>query len=110
MLNYELDIFDATAGMIAFWICRKFGAKIKFYGITGYQDLHGNVVNHSNNWKHYIDEGYISPECFEEAKQVDMTNYDCHNFWNHNLIFKSLLESGEIEMDQYSMEYFKNTK
>lgn len=109
MLNYELDIIDGTAGMIAFWLCKKFGAKsIKFYGITGYQDLSGNVVVHSDDWKHYTDEAYGSKEVFEKSKLVDMPNYDCHNFWNQNTIFRELLKEGEIDMDEFSKEYFKH--
>jgi len=108
MLNYGLDIFDGTAGFIAFWLCKKFGAKsIKFYGITGYQDLSGNVVCHSDDWKHYTDEAYGSNEVFEKSKLVDMPNYDCHNFCNQNTIFRELLNSGDIYMDKFSKEYFK---
>lgn len=109
MLNYELDIIDGTAGMIAFWLCKKFGAKsIKFYGVTGYQDLSGNVVVHSEDWKHYTDEAYEESTGFEAAKKADMPNYDCHNFWNQNTIFRELLKIGDIDMDQFSREYFKH--
>lgn len=108
MYHYGLDIIDGTAGMVAYWLCKKWGAKIKFYGITGYQDLSGNVVWHSNDWKHYTDQAYGSEEGFEKAKKVDMPNYDCHNFWNQNTIFRELLKKGEIDMDPFSKQYFKH--
>jgi hypothetical protein len=109
MLKFGIDIFDGTGGMVAYWLAKKYGAKsIKFYGITGYQDLSGNVVNHSDGWRHYIDEAYLSDEGFEKAKLVDMPNYDCHNFWNQNTIFRELLKKGKIDMDEFSKEYFKH--
>lgn len=101
--QYGLDIIDATAGLIAYYLADKYEAKsFKFFGITGYQNLQGKVVNHSVV-NHYSEEAY---NMFGRSR-VNMAKYDCHNFANHNKILKSLLKSKKIEMDQYSLEYFK---
>lgn len=108
MYHHELDIFDATAGMVALWLAKKWKAKsIKFYGVTGYQDKSGNVVNHSKDWTHYTEWAYDISGGRDRAFSADMPNYDCHNFWNINTIFRRLLAEGEIEMDQFSKEYFQ---
>jgi hypothetical protein len=106
MYQYGLDIFDATAGLVAYWLCKKFKAKIIYYGITGYQDTSGNVVVHSDHWKHYTDWYYDKTGKREFAFSVDLPNYDCHNLWNHNIIFINLLKKGLIGMDQHSLKYF----
>lgn len=104
---YGLDIIDATAGLIAYCLAKKFGCdRFKFFGITGYQDLKGDVKNHSE-LRHYVDENYDTLGAIETVWDVDMKNYDCHNFKNQNDVFRKLLKQGLIEMDEYSMEYFK---
>lgn len=105
--NYSMDIKDATAGMVAYWLAKKFEAKsIKFFGITGYQNIEGEVVNHDIE-KHYNEWYTDKAGNFEQALQVDMATYECHNFASQNLLFAVLLRDGLIQMDQFSTQYFQ---
>lgn len=105
--EYGLDIRDATAGLVAYYLATKYKAKsFKFYGVTGYQNLEGEIVNHSGN-NHYTQEIFDVLGGREFSLSVDMKNYDCHDFQAHNDLFRIFLKNQMIEMDQYSLEYFK---
>jgi len=107
--EHNLDIISPTAGLVAYWLAMKFGAaSVKFYGITGYQNKSGEVADHINE-KHYTDSVYEWTGTPRNSVTADMKNYKFHNFTNQNDLFRILLRQELIQMDKYSLEYFKPT-
>ena len=100
------DPMNPTSGLIAIFLCLMAGAKVKLYGVTGYQDKNGNVVNHGVV-EHYIDDWLKIASTKERLDNIDMENYRFHNFTVQNKYIRKLLSEGKIEIDEYSAEYFK---
>jgi hypothetical protein len=73
---------------------------LKVFGITGYQDKNGNVVDHHET-KHYIDMFPVKPGI------TSMKRHPSHKLPAQNDYIRHLLRTNQISMDQYSMEYFK---
>jgi len=77
--------------------------RLKLFGITGYQDKNGNVVDYFKGTQHYIPyfKSKIRPGI------VSMEHHPSHNFQVQNDWIRYLLKNGRVEMDPYSLEYFK---
>lgn len=76
--------------------------RLMLFGVTGYQDKNGNIINHGQGVEHYIDHFKINFE-----KIGTLVDHRCHKLPVQNDYLKYLLKKGLIEMDQYSLEYFK---
>jgi hypothetical protein len=73
----------------------------QLFGVTGYQDKNGNVVDHHKGTSHYIDHFKI-PE-----KIGSLERHPSHKLAVQNDYLRYLLSKDMIKMDQYSLEYFK---
>jgi hypothetical protein len=103
---FDADIIDATSGLIAWWLCYLHGAsRVKMFGMTGYQNMDGEVVNHTDH-KHYNDSYVDALGVREKNSAVDMPTYDCHNFAAQNLVFRILIAKRLVEIDNQSKLYF----
>lgn len=106
ILEYRMKA--PTAGLVAWFLCHKYGCKsFKFYGITGYQNLKGEVQNHDggNNYlKEYLD--YWGNRK-DRLIKTDMVHNEYHNFQAHNEFIKYGIKNKFFTLDKYSNEYFK---
>lgn len=76
-------------------------ARIKVFGITGYQNKQGEVVDHTE-YRHYIHYFKYNP-----ASRISMRRHPSHHFQVQNDWIRLLLKTGKIQMDPFSREYFK---
>ena len=75
-------------------------SSFKFYGITGYQNKEGEVVEH-HEAQHYVFR-------MKGGHKKSMRKHPNHNFQVLNDYLRYMLKQGKIEMDQYSLKYFNN--
>lgn len=105
-IKFHVDIIDPTAGLVAWFLMHIYKAeRIKFFGMTGYQNKHRQVVNHGEE-KHYVDEYIDELKVRERLHKAQMATYDCHDFKAHNAVWRGLIREGLVDMDDYSWEYF----
>jgi len=98
------DPKHGTAGInIIATVLKSEPKRLKLFGITGYQDKNGNVVDYFKGTQHYIPyfRSKIRPGI------VSMKHHPSHNFQVQNDWIRYLLKNGRVEMDPYSLEYFK---
>ncbi len=76
---------------------------LKAFGITGYQDKNGNVVDHGGETKHYIDYFPLNPN----KKYLPLSRHPSHKLVAQNAYIRHLIKTGRLTLDPYSMEYFK---
>jgi len=93
----------ATAGVTAYLICAKYKPKrFKYFGITGYQNLDGSLIDTSKT------EPYIFYAEYEgNNKKRPKEKHKYHNHLVLNNYLRKLLREGKIEMDSYTEVYFK---
>ena len=92
---------QGSAGINIIYTCLSMGVKrLKLFGITGYQNKSGEVVDHTE-YLHYVRRKKKAEDC------ASMRNHPAHNFKVQNDYLRILLSKGIIEMDQYSAEHFK---
>lgn len=103
----KIDINYPTAGLTAYMLSIAAGAKsFKYYGVTGYQDLNNNIVNH-DNCNHCVEEYQNSWLDKEKILETNMLTGTSHNFKEENKFRKMLIEQGLCDIDEYSKPYFQ---
>lgn len=100
------EMLYPSSGIVAYFLtlgCSQF----KYFGITGYQDKKGNIIDHTQG-EHYLQEYKI--QWGERASQIEatqMTNNPIHNFEAQNEFTRYLINQGLVEIDPYSKQFFK---
>ena len=96
-----------TAGLVALFLCKQAKCKsFKYYGITGYQNLNGEVENH-NGTNHY-NKIYLDywGDRKDKLLKTDMVHNKYHNFAGHNEYLRKIIALNQVEIDEYSKQYF----
>ncbi len=92
---------QGTAGINIAHTCLNSGVKrLKMFGVTGYQNKQGQVVDHTEAL-HYVRRRRKDPSTLRS-----MRNHPAHNLKVQNDYLRILLSQGKIQMDEYSIEYF----
>lgn len=95
-------IGQGTAGINFIYHCLKCKPKrLKIFGITGYQNKHGEVVDHTEA-AHYV----LKRSKIPRDKLKSMRNHPAHKFHAQNNYIRYLLKENKIELDQHSLKYF----
>ncbi len=82
--------------LVAEWEPKSF----KAFGITGYQDKNGNIMDH-HEYRHYVDYFRIKPNI------LSMKHHPSHKLPAQNAYIRYLIKTGKLTLDPYSQEYFK---
>lgn len=102
--QYGVNLGWPTTGVLMMHIALTEGARsFKYYGITGYQNRDGDIVND----QHYTDEWMDNVGGREYYQRTDYTTFSYHNFEEHNTLIRHLFKLNAIQIDQFSAEYFR---
>lgn len=104
MKDIGFDPKHGTAGInIIATVLKSEPKRLKLFGITGYQNKNGKVIDHLKGTQHYIP--YFRTKI--RPGIISMERHPSHNFQVQNDWIRFLLKNKKIEIDSYSAEYFK---